>query len=90
VLTLKLDTKYWPSWELRRDPGKCTWTRHLIGSSSGLQLPAGSAAAAAAAGGGGGGSAAGVGDAAAAVAIVDDEGSAAAAAAGLGMQPMAE
>jgi hypothetical protein len=34
VLTLKLDTKYWPSWELRRDPGKCTWTRHLIGSSN--------------------------------------------------------
>jgi hypothetical protein len=89
VLTLKLDTKYWPSWELRRDPGKCTWTRHLIGissgsSSSGLELAAGSAAAAAAAGGGG--SAVGLGDAGVAAAVADDGGAAAGA---LGLQPMA-
>jgi hypothetical protein len=30
VLTLKLDTKYWPSWELRRDTVTATWQRHLI------------------------------------------------------------
>lgn len=35
VLTLKLDNKYWPSWELRRDPHTCTWARHLINSSNG-------------------------------------------------------
>uniref|UniRef100_A0A383V519 Pro-apoptotic serine protease NMA111 n=1 Tax=Tetradesmus obliquus TaxID=3088 RepID=A0A383V519_TETOB len=68
VLTLKLDTKYWPSWELRRDPGKCTWTRHLIGSNSsssnssaGHTAAAGSAAAAAAAAAAGGGSVLGAG-----------------------------
>lgn len=48
MLTLKMDTKYWPSWELRRDPGKCTWTRHVIGTSSGTSsghaLAAGAAA----------------------------------------------
>lgn len=34
VLTLKLDTKYWPSWELRRDPDTATWQRHLINHGS--------------------------------------------------------
>eukprot|EP00878_Enallax_costatus_P005445 GHUV01005716.1.p1 GENE.GHUV01005716.1~~GHUV01005716.1.p1 ORF type:complete len:291 (+),score=136.94 GHUV01005716.1:24-875(+) len=56
VLTLKLDTKYWPSWELRRDPQTGTWNRHMIHSSGGssgqpgliLTAAAGSAAAAAA------------------------------------------
>lgn len=32
VLTLKLDIKYWPSWELRRDTVTATWQRHLINS----------------------------------------------------------
>lgn len=34
MLTLKLDTCYWPTWQLRREPETCTWTRHLIGGSS--------------------------------------------------------
>jgi hypothetical protein len=37
VLTLKLDTKYWPSWELRRNPDTATWERHLIAESSDKQ-----------------------------------------------------
>eukprot|EP00879_Flechtneria_rotunda_P010139 GHRR01010597.1.p2 GENE.GHRR01010597.1~~GHRR01010597.1.p2 ORF type:complete len:142 (+),score=53.38 GHRR01010597.1:1029-1454(+) len=31
VLSLKLDTKYWPTWELRRDPMTCSWGRYLTG-----------------------------------------------------------
>ena len=27
VLTLKLDLHYWPTWELRLDPGTCSWRR---------------------------------------------------------------
>jgi hypothetical protein len=30
VLTLKLDLKYWPTWELRLDPLTARWQRHRI------------------------------------------------------------
>ncbi|KAF6255925.1 DegP-type protease [Scenedesmus sp. NREL 46B-D3] len=74
VLTLKMDTKYWPSWELRRDPGKCTWTRHVIGTSSGHALAAGAAAAAVGCSAAGAGC--GTGEAVSAV-TADDSGAAA-------------
>lgn len=30
VLTMKLDLKYWPTWELALDPGTCSWHRRQI------------------------------------------------------------
>ena len=30
VLTLKADLRYWPTWQLRLDPGKGEWTREVV------------------------------------------------------------
>lgn len=30
VLTLKMDLKYWPTWELVLDKSTCTWSRRQI------------------------------------------------------------
>ncbi len=30
VLTIKLDLKYWPTWELRLDAATCNWQRRQI------------------------------------------------------------
>ena len=32
VLTLKMDLRYWPTWELQLDPTTCKWARHNISS----------------------------------------------------------